>query len=341
MHHDQEVVNESVSKVSLVAVGDNLIHHTVYSAAYTNGIYDFTSMFEEIKPYIKQFDIAFINQETILGGKELGLSTYPAFNSPHELGDTLVDTGFNLVSIANNHTLDRGEKAIISATNYLDKLPLIYSGAARSSNGLHVKIFKKNGITFAFVAYTYGTNGIPVPSGKDYLVNLYSNQKAKADLDKVRDLVDVIIVSMHWGDEYQDYPNETQKTQAKYLANLGVDIIIGHHPHVIQPVEVIINDKGEETFVIYSLGNILSDQKGIDRLIGMAVNIDIYKTKDNSFIDIDKAQAKLIYRYKDQNGNFNIKLFSDLTNFFLEDYEHHFDRKASLIKSYYNNIKVK
>ncbi len=339
---DPVVVNENVNKVSLVAVGDNLIHHTVYTAAYTNGVYDFTSMYSEVKPYIQQFDLAFINQETILGGKEIGLSTYPAFNSPQELGYALVDTGFNLISIANNHTLDRGERAILNALKFLDSKPVIYSGALNNRDSSHVKVFNKNGIRFAFVAYTYGTNGIPVPKGKEYLVNVYSNQKAKEDIESVRDDVDVVIVSMHWGNEYQDYPNTGQKTQASFLANIGADIIIGHHPHVIQPVERIERKNGQSVYVMYSLGNFLSDQKGIDRLIGMAFSLEIYKDigEKSPRIRLENPQAKLLYRYKDQEGNFNIKLFEDLTNVFLDGYEYHFDRKSSLIKSYYENIIV-
>lgn len=160
--------------------------------------------------------------------------------------------------------------------------------------------FLKNGIKFAFVAYTYGTNGIPHPGGKTYLANVYSDEKAENDL-KIRDYVDVFIVSMHWGEEYQDLPNNTQIKQAKYLAELGADIIIGHHPHVIQPVDLLVNEE-RETFVMYSLGNFLSDQIGIDRLIGMGVSLDIIKDKDGN-ISLNNYHAKLLYRYKNYNDN--------------------------------------
>src|SRR5690606_4745531 len=114
--------------VRLVAVGDNLIHSNVYEAAVIDNSYDFHPMFEDIKPYIKTFDLAFVNQETILGGSEIGLSSYPCFNSPYEVGDALVDAGFNLISIANNHTLDRGEKGVLNALDYWDSKDVIYSG---------------------------------------------------------------------------------------------------------------------------------------------------------------------------------------------------------------------
>ena len=335
-----EIDNEDYYHVSLFAVGDNLIHNTIYESAYVNGTYDFIPIYKEVKPLIRQYDLKFINQETILGGKEIGLSTYPAFNSPHELGDALVDAGFNLISIANNHTLDRGEKAILSAINYLDSKAVIYSGAVKSENMSHVKLFNLKGIKFAFVAYTYGTNGIAHPGGKEYLANVYSNSKARNDIIKIRDLVDVVIVSMHWGEEYQEYPSTTQKEQAKYLSENGVDIIIGHHPHVIQPID-IINSKDRDTLVIYSLGNFLSDQKGIDRLVGMGVGVDLYKGKKSEEISLKNLNATLFYRYKDNNNTFKIKLYHDLNNDYLNDYLLHFENKSKLIKTYNKNIEVK
>ncbi len=337
---DKEIIKieEEFYHVSLLAVGDNLIHSTIYEAVKSNNNYDFKPIFKEVKPLIRQYDLRFINQETIIGGKELGLSTYPAFNSPYELGDALVDAGFNLISIANNHTLDRGEIAVLNTIRYWDKLPVTYSGALDSSYKSNVKLFNKNGIKFAFVAYTYGTNGIPHPGGKEYLANVYSDQKAKVDIQKIRNIVDVVIVSMHWGEEYQDYPNELQKKQARFLSSLGVDLIIGHHPHVIQPVE-LINSDSRDTFIIYSLGNFLSDQKGIDRLIGMSVSVDIYKSKLNNRVIIRNHKATLLYRYKN-NNEFKIKIFHDLNNEYLSDYIKYFEQKKELIQAFYKDIEV-
>lgn len=326
-------------KVSLIAFGDNLIHETIYKAARTGENYDFSPMLIEIKPYLKEFDLKFINQETILGGKEIGLSTYPAFNSPQELGDALVDAGFNLISLANNHTLDRGEKAIINSINYWESKNVIHSGSVLSSKDSQVSLFTINNIRFAFVAYTYGTNGIPHPQGKTHLANVYSNAKAEADLKEYKEEADVIIVSMHWGEEYQNYPNQEQKDQARFLASLGVDIIIGHHPHVIQPLEMLEND-GHKTLVIYSLGNFLSDQVGIDRLIGMGVSLDIIKNEEGKIL-LDNFKAKLLYRYKNFNDNsFRVLLFQDLNNEYLRNYEEYFSKKEELIKYYGFDMEV-
>ena len=327
---------EIVSKVSLVAVGDDLIHQTIFEAAAIEDTYDFKPMFSEIKPYIKTFDLAFINQETILGGKELGLSSYPAFNSPHELGDALIDTGFNMISLANNHTLDRGVGAVKSSLGYWQEQNVIYSGSDIAFNN-RVKYFTKHGIVFAFVAYTYGTNGIPIPRGKPYLVNLFSEDIVIEDIKEARKIADVVIVSMHWGAEYYNHPNSSQIEQAQFLNSLGVDIIVGHHPHVIQPFD-IIEANNHKTYVVYSLGNFLSDQTGIDRLIGMMFSLDISKNQNN--IIINNPLAKLFYTYKNDVGKFENIFFSDLADHILPDYAYHFARKKTLIQEYNDEINV-
>lgn len=333
--------SENTKRVSLVAVGDDLIHETVYQAAKTGiGEYDFKPMLSDIKPFIRNFDLSFINQETILGGVRLGLSTYPCFNSPYSLGDALVDAGFNLISIANNHTMDRGEKAVINSVNYWKNQPVIYSGSEITDGISNVKLFNKNGIKFAFVAYTYGINGNIVRPGKEHLVNLYSREKARNDLSRIRSLVDVILVSMHWGTEYRESPDEFQKEESVYLSELGADIIIGHHPHVIQPVEMIENSRGEKCFVIYSLGNFLSDQNGIDRLVGMAVSLEIEKSQ-SSPISLKNPKATLLYRYKDlSTKQFSMKLFSEINEMIIRDYKEYYEKKKALIRTYYQEIIV-
>ena len=163
------------TRPSLVMVGDGLIHGAVYSDAYHNGKYDFYSMLSEMKPIISSYDLAFYNQESILGGSELGLSSYPRFNSPYEVGDAFVDAGFNLVSLATNHTMDSGEKAILASREYWDsKSDVLAVGSYSSTDDRDkVRIVTKNNIRYTMLNYTYGTNGISVPSGKEYLVNVW------------------------------------------------------------------------------------------------------------------------------------------------------------------------
>ena len=162
-----------------------------------------------------------------------------------------------MVSLANNHSYDRGEKAVINSVNFWNSQDdVMTNGMALSDDErTNYQIMTKNGISYAMLSYTYVLNGFKLPNGKDYLVNVYSDELVKKDIEAIRDKVDVLIVAMHWGVEYTHNPTNTQKTQAKYLASLGVDVIIGNHPHCIQPVEWIDN-----TLVIYSLGNLISNQ---------------------------------------------------------------------------------
>ena len=256
-------------------VGDALIHSTLYQDAKTNDGYDFKPMLERIKPIASKYDLEYYNQETILGGEELGLSNYPRFNSPYEVGDAFIDAGFNLVSLATNHTMDKGEQGVLNSLAYWNKQKnVLTSGSYSSFEDRDKKIIKEiNGIKYAFFSYTTWTNGLSTPTGKEYLNNVYNEELVKADIERVKEEADVIIVAMHWGTEYSTGISDTQVEIANYLANLGVDIIIGSHPHVVEPIEFI-----GKTMVIYSLGNFISDQVGVECLTGLMVSVDIKKT---------------------------------------------------------------
>lgn len=338
---------EDKYKLSLVMAGDVLIHSAVYTDAKKNDIYDFTNMVSLVKPLIKDYDLAFYNQETILGGIEIGLSTYPRFNSPYEVGDAMRDMGFNLVSLANNHTLDRGEGAIINSTNYWKKYEdILVAGSYQSKEDRdEVQIKEKNGITYTLLSYTTATNGLKTPVGKDYLVNIYDAELVKKDIEKVRDKVDVVLVSMHWGSEYTHTPTYEETTIAKYLSQLGVDIVIGHHPHVIQPITYI-----GDTLVIYSLGNFLSGQVGEAKNIGMLASVDITKVenKDGISLKVDNIGTELVYTNYvgyEKNGswycsNYKLYPFKDLDSNILSNYLGIRDKYNAIIKEYDNTIKV-
>ena len=285
----------------LFMVGDALIHDCVYTnARQSDGSYDFKPMIENIKPISSKFDLAYYNQETILGGTAMGLSHYPRFNSPHEVGDAFLDAGFNLVSLATNHTMDRGETGVINSVNYWKskKHLAVYSGQWISHEEREYEtsqIYEVNGIKYAFFSYTSWTNGLSSPKGKEFLNNVYSDELAYADISIVRDLVDVVIVAMHWGTEYSHGVSAEQTKIANYLSSIGTDIIIGAHPHVVEPVEYINNGK---TFVIYSLGNVISAQIGNERLTGLMMEITIKKhvdENDNVTITLENPRAELIY----------------------------------------------
>jgi len=346
-------------KISMVMVGDNLIHDSIYKEAYKNtnyNGYDFSPSFELLEPIISNYDLAYYNQETILGGSEIGLSGYPAFNSPYEVGDALVDIGFNLVSLATNHTLDRGVNAVNNSRNYWNSKDSVMAVGSYSSfeERDKLQINEINNITYTMLNYTYGTNGISVPSGKEYLVNIWpmnntnvSNdskyqeykEQVRKDIESVRDKVDVLIVAMHWGVEYQTEPNGYQKDCALFLANLGVDIIIGTHPHVVQPIEYI-----DDTLVIYSLGNFFSAHEvvNIGNRVGLMSSIDIIKDRESGDISISNLENELLYTYYTSDyKDFKIVPFSDISSDYLSNYEDVYNTYSEIVKSYDDSIYVK
>ncbi len=322
--------------LKLIMAGDALLHASVYNdAKQENGSYDFSKMLTALE-IAKKYDLDFYNQETILGGTKLGLSTYPAFNSPQEFGDNMLSLGFNLVSLANNHTLDRGEKAVLSSLEFWRGKNALTAGSYGSFNERNqVQILKKNGITYALLAYTYGTNGIPLPKGKEYLVNVYTKEMLRKDIAAVREKVDFLMVSMHWGIEYDFAPSAEQKQYAKLLSELGVDLVIGTHPHVVQPAEWI-----GDTLVYYSLGNLISGQRGTNKRIGMLGSVEITKVKDGK-VKLSNPRAELIYTYYNaQFKNFKLMWFSELNNTILQNYKSIYKEYMNIITQGKSDIKI-
>lgn len=343
---------------SLVMVGDLLVHDRLYNAMKTSDGYNFKPALTYIKDIVKDYDIAYYNQETILGGEEIGLSSYPSFNSPYEVGDAMIDAGFNLVSLATNHTLDRGEKAITNSVNYWNKHPSVLAVGSYLSfeERDKVRIKEVNNITYTMLNYTYGTNGIKVPEGKEYLVNVWPctgnnlesdtkyqeyKEKVKEDIKRVRDKVDVLIVAMHWGVEYTHIPTNYQLDMASFLEEEKVDIIIGTHPHVVMPV-TYIND----TLVVYSLGNFLSAQEtNIDNntTVGLMTGITITKKvdKDKTEIGLSNLTNELLYTYSKNNRDYKVIPFSnpDIKEY-LEDYERIYNKYAKVITNMNDKVIV-
>lgn len=312
-------------------VGDALIHSQIIKYAYDGAGYNFDRIFEDIKPELKG-DLIYYNAETILGGKEQKYSGYPNFNTPDEFGDTMLKLGFNLVSRANNHTLDKGEKAILHACDYWNSKDVITSGSACSYEESYPKVYELNNITFTFLSYTTLTNGYMSPN--DYYVNVFSEDKYLDDLKKLNNKPDIIIVAMHFGDEYKSMPTTRQREISKFLSENGANIIIGTHPHVIEPIEWINN-----TLVIYSLGNFVSSQNKsneYERLIGMLLKVDIIK--NDGKIQILTPRTKLLYTYYKNNSNYKVIPFNKLNDNILYNYNYYKDKYNNLIKTYTQNI---
>ncbi len=327
-------------ELSLIMVGDCLIHSAIYADAYDSatGTYNFYKMIDLMKPIISSYDLAFYNQESLLGGTELGLSSYPRFNAPQEVGDAFIDAGFNLVSLANNHSLDKGERGILASLEYWKTKENVMTAGSYSSFEERDKdvIMEKNGITYALLSYTTTTNGLNVPKGKEYLVNVYSNEQAKKDIERLRGKVDLLMVAMHWGEEYTHTPVAEEEEIAKYLASLNVDIIIGHHPHVIQPIDFIDN-----TMVIYSLGNFIASQSGaINKHTGLMASVKVHKTTVDgvSTITLLEPTADLEFVYSIQTGPnsrkaYRLYPYSELNDNLLKGYKDYYKKYMDIVTS--------
>ena len=297
---------------------------------------------------------------------ELGLNDYPTFNSPQETGDAMIDAGFNLVSLATNHTMDSGERAVLASRKYWDSKSDVLAVGSYSSfeERNKVQIREANGIKYTMLNYTYGTNGIPVPRGKEYLVNVWPTdldlndperdneyqeykKTVKEDVDRVRDKVDLLIVAMHWGVEYTHEPTEYEKDMAKYLASLGVDVIIGTHPHVIQPVTYV-----DDTLVIYSLGNFISAQyqnKGTCLnymcTVELMSSFKFTKTTKGDKVDykISDVNNELIYNYYNVNTwkEFKVVPFSnEKIGEYLYSYKSTYEKYKGVVQMYDKDMPV-
>ena len=289
--------------ITIVAVGDNLFHEALIKNG-EDGNYE--EIYSEIRSIVEKTDIAFINQETLLAGKAFGFSGYPLFNSPQKLGEAIRAAGFNVVNQANNHVMDKGEKAIIATMDFWDKTPEVtVLGIHRNAEArARPKLIKKHNVTFGFLSYTYGTNGIAVPKDKPYLVSLINTEIMKKEIAALRPLCDFLVVSMHWGEEYQHSYNKTQSGLAAFLAEQEVDLVIGQHPHFIQGVEYLARPSGKRMLCFYSLGNFMSAQTQRDSLLGAMAYI---KIKGGNTIEVAEAGAiPLVTHYNKNYSGFKV-----------------------------------
>ena len=305
------------SSITLIMVGDVLMHTPVTESGLAeDGTYHYEHLFANVKDLIKDADIAMVNQEVILGGTAIGLSGYPAFNAPFEVGDALADAGFDVVLHATNHALDKGEKGIRNCLEFWrDRYPEmkiagIYGDWESYNNG--VAFIEQDGIKIAILNYTYGTNGIPLPKDAPYLVNLLDRAKIASDVKKAKQEADFVVLCPHWGTEYRHDPDESQKEWAKYFADLDVDLVIGAHPHVIEPVEWV-----DDTLVYYSLGNFVNATSGTgngvaDRMLGSMAVVHITKEDDKVKIS-DYESIPLVSHLEHGYGNITVYPMEEYT----------------------------
>ncbi len=265
--------------------------HTPQLPAYYDAAskrYTFNPWFEQVKPIFQSGDWVFGNLETPLAGQALKYTGYPRFNAPAELATALADAGFDVVSTANNHTMDRGFPGIVRTLENVRKSGLVPVGtAADADDAERLTIVEREGIKMGFLAYTYGTNGIPIPEDKAFSVNLIDSERIVKEIASLRNAgADVVAVSLHFGLEYHRMPNKQQIQLARKLIASGADIVLGSHPHVVQPLERVsvpasesIDGIARSGVVIYSLGNFISNQSGDWKDVGLILTINVVKTE--------------------------------------------------------------
>lgn len=309
-------------EVDLIMVGDILLHDNVQnSGKLSDDSYNYDHLFANVREDIEAADVAIVNQEVILGGTELGLSGYPDFNGAQEVGDALVDAGFDVVLHATNHTLDKGKKGLLRCMDFWEtsypQIAVLGVFESQDSYENDIYVYEEDGLKIAILNYTYGTNGIPLPSDMPYAVAMLEEGKVIADLIKAEQLADFTIVCPHWGTEYQHQPSKEQEKWTELFLEYGVDLVIGTHPHYIQPVEMLVGENGEEMLVYYSLGNFInstsdSGRGTADRMIGGMAKVTVAKTEDGeAYIkeyDVEPLVTQLLYGTQ------------EITTYKLEDY---------------------
>ena len=308
--------------VQIVMVGDMLMHGRVMeSGLMEDGTYNFDHLFVNVKDSIENADLALVNQETILGGTELGLSGYPAFNSPYELGDSLVNAGFDVILHATNHTLDKGKKGVLNCMNFWDtNYPEIaYLGINKSQEeqNNNIYIYEQDGIEIAILNYTYGTNGIPTPDDMPFIVNYLDEEKIINDLTYAEENADFTVVCPHWGTEYVLTATDSQKKWAKIFMENGADLIIGTHPHVIEPVEMLTDENGNEMLVYYSIGNFVNGTSGTgegttNRMVGGIADVTISLNEEGEAF-IESYDVIPIVCHIDEKTDYTVYYLTDYT----------------------------
>lgn len=367
----EPIKKDSTVIIRISVVGDLMCHSIQYNYARVGAdSFDFNPVYREVKKYFNESDFVFGNLETVTAGKSEGYSGYPFFNTPDEYIPALYNAGFHLLTTSNNHSLDRGEAGLLRTIEQIKKNGLLYNGAFISKEDRDlIRVIDIKGIKIAFLAYTYGTNGIPVPKGKSYLINLIDFDLIKSDIAKARKLgADVILVHYHFGEEYKREPTGYQKDVVLKTISYGADIIIGGHPHVLQPAQFYKTKDGrlDTGFVAYSLGNFFSNQRWRYSDAGVILNIEITKNlrstgiyisdvsyiptwvykgetdKGSEYVILPLLQLKNLRGFQNLGGLENHKSSIDkyLTDSDLRNMKQSFDDTNEILKKYTDKINL-
>ena len=341
-NNEQKSEKKQPVTFTMTALGDSLCHNTQYWDAYNskNDEYDFSYVYEDIKGYTTSADITVGSLETTFAGKERGYSNYPTFNTPDSLAKALKDIGLDVVSLAGNHALDYGYTGLCRTIDVFDNVGISHLGTYKTEEEQKQVLVKDvKGVKIAFINYTYGTNGIALPSGKEYCVNIIDKDAIKKQILEAKNQnVDMIVACMHWGTEYKTSSNDEQEELAEFLFKNGVDVILGNHPHVLENMEkkTITLDDGtqKDVFVVYALGNFTADQRDEITRDSAILNLTITRNEDGK-ISIDKVNYIPIYMYKNTNVTTHKFKILDIDKT-LKEYEN--GTNTSIGKDVYNNL---
>lgn len=325
------------AQVSIVMVGDILLHTPVEeSALQEDGSYNYDAIFANTKDEIQSADLAIVNQEVIIGGTELGISGYPAFNAPFEIGHDLAEVGFDVVCHGTNHALDKGKQGLLNCINFWENnYPDIevLGIHATEEDAEEIICVENNGIKIAVLNYTYSTNGVPMPDDMPFAVDMLTNSnmdKIVADIQKAEEQADFVIVCPHWGTEYNLEISSAQKKWTDIFLENGVDLVIGTHPHVIEPIEMITDEQtGHQMLVYYSLGNFVnwtsSTGEGIaNRMVGGMAQVTIEKDESgNTYIKEYGIEELVCHLEKGVNK---------VTVYFLDEYTEELAEQNQIVK---------
>lgn len=310
---ESEQEPEEPEQLSVLMVGDVLLHDRVEeSCVQPDGSRNFSSLFSKTREEIRKADLAIVNQEVILGGSELGISGYPAFNAPFEVGDSLVEAGFDVVCHGTNHALDKGKKGLLNCirfwkSTYPEVGILGIYETEQERDALYY--YERNGMKIAVLNYTYGTNGISLPEGMPYAVNMLEEAQVAADIKKAEAEADFTIVCPHWGTEYQLTPSSQQKKWTQFFLEQGVDLVLGTHPHVIEPVEWVTDEAtGHRMLVYYSIGNYVNWTSGTgagvsDRMVGGMAQVNLERNKESGMVEIRDYGVKALVSHVQSGSN--------------------------------------
>lgn len=301
-----------------IAAGDNIIHENVYidaaSRAGEGEEYSFVSMYDDIAELVSSADIAFVNQETPVCGRELGgYSGYPNFNSPPETVDALLELGFDIVNIANNHMLDKREEGLLNFIDFMETKDVLLLGAYRDAADYdNIRVYETNGIKIAFLSYTYSTNGMTLNKGSKHIIPLINEKDITRQVSLAKEAGDLVFVSIHWGTEDQFTPDASQKKYSQLMSDLGVDVIIGHHPHVAGPVKWLSGAGGNKTLCIYSLGNLISTMLYPQNMVGGIAGFDIVR-RDGVLSIENPVYTPIVCHYDITRLNLQVYLMENYT----------------------------